>query len=62
MYHKQNLTLAEKFKACLDLSDFTFRIMQKMLSRKEFTRRLENIRKDHLEGHLAWLNNLGKRN
>lgn len=55
MQHKLNLTAEEKLKACLDLSDFIFKIMRHMLERAEFNQRLKNLREKHLREILTLL-------
>jgi len=60
MEHKLRLTVQEKIKACLDLSDFTFKMMKNILNKHEFNKRLNNLRKRHLREDLDLLEKLGK--
>lgn len=59
MQHKLKLTLPEKFKACLDLSDFIFNMMRNSMSKSEFDKKLRNLREKHLKEDQVLLKNLG---
>lgn len=58
MRHPLKLNREEKIEAWLNLCDFTFLLMKKMLSKKEFNERLKKIREEHLEADYLFLTNL----
>jgi hypothetical protein len=47
--HKLKLTTKEKINIWLDLCDFSFRLMEKTMSRDELNRKLERMRSEHLK-------------
>jgi hypothetical protein len=60
MQHKLDLTVQEKLKACLDLSDFIFKMMRNILKGPKFNQRLKDLRERHLRETLTLLKVTGK--
>jgi hypothetical protein len=60
MKHKLKLRVEEKVRRWLELCDFTYNLMKKNLSSKEFKKRLERIREEHLERDYRLLKSLAK--
>lgn len=60
MRHKQKLSLKEKIRRWLELCDFTYSLMKRNLSPKEFEMKLERLRQEHLERDYRLLRNLAK--
>ena len=60
MQHRLKLTVREKIKIWLDLCDFSWRIMKSALSKADLKKRLEMMRKEHIEDDRRILRRLGK--
>ncbi|MBI5400018.1 hypothetical protein HZB07_05355 [Candidatus Saganbacteria bacterium] len=60
MRHKIKLTVNEKIRAWLDLSDFSFRLMKAALSKKELMKRIEKMNLTHAERNRLILARMAK--
>ena len=60
MRHKVKLSVSEKIRAWLDLSDFSFRLMQAALSNKELETKLKQISLSHKNRNKLMLERMAK--
>lgn len=60
MKHKINRSHNEKLKAWIDICDFSFRVMEKTLSKEEIEKRINKIKILHSENNKHIFTALGK--
>jgi hypothetical protein len=60
MRHNIKLSIKEKINIWLDLCEFSLRLMESSMSKKELNKRLKKMRNEHLKRDRVILENLGK--
>lgn len=60
MQHDLRLSSKEKIEIWLDLCDFSFKLMRAALSKRELKKRLNQMRRAHLEDDYLILSKLAK--
>jgi len=60
MQHNIRLSVQEKIKIWLDLCDFSYKLMEQNLSKKELHERLKKLREEHLRNDVQMLKKIFK--